>query len=81
METKKSAKANLEKRKIYFLEIGLILALGLCFAAFEWSSPEINETTLINSTISGISETDYLPPTLPEPPKEEKKEFLQEPML
>lgn len=47
METKKSAKANLEKRKIYFLELGLILALGLCFAAFEWSEPDNSNNQII----------------------------------
>lgn len=40
MEAKKSPKANLENKKVVFLEIGFILALLLVFAAFEYRSYE-----------------------------------------
>ena len=39
METKKSKRADLESKKSIFLQIGLILALGLSLAAFEWKTP------------------------------------------
>lgn len=73
MEAKKSAKANLEKRKIYFLELGLILALGLCFAAFEWSEPEISDNQINYNTGYSAFDSDIepplqiIPPELPKP--------------
>lgn len=39
METKKSEKANLETKRGIFLQLGLIVALGIAFTAFEWESP------------------------------------------
>lgn len=39
MEAKKSKSADLESKKGIFLEVGLIVALGLSLAAFEWKSP------------------------------------------
>ena len=38
MELKKSKKANLEGKRTIFLEIGLVVVLGIILAAFEWSS-------------------------------------------
>jgi protein TonB len=38
MELKKSRKADLERKKGLFLEIGFIVALGLVLLAFEWTS-------------------------------------------
>jgi protein TonB len=38
MELKKNPKADLEKMKLIFTEIGLIVALGVVLVAFEWSS-------------------------------------------
>ncbi len=40
METKKSEKANLEKKKSIFLQIGIILALIVTLLAFEWKQSE-----------------------------------------
>ena len=36
METKKSSKANLEKKKGIFFETGLVLALGVLLCAFSY---------------------------------------------
>jgi len=44
MKSKKSKKADLERKRSIFLEIGLILSLGICLFAFEWSTPEIGVT-------------------------------------
>jgi protein TonB len=44
MKPKKSNKANLEKQKKLFFEIGMIVTLGLVFIAFEWGvNPEENK--------------------------------------
>ena len=38
MEAKKSKKADLQKKRLLFLEIGYIVAIGLVLVAFEWTS-------------------------------------------
>ncbi len=43
MELKKSKKADLEKRKGLFLEVGLVVALSLILVAFEWTKGEGND--------------------------------------
>ncbi len=43
MERKKSPKADLENKKVIFVEIGLIIALGLALLAFEWKTYEKQE--------------------------------------
>jgi protein TonB len=40
MESKKTFRANLENKKLIFLEIGMIIALAICLMAFEWKSYE-----------------------------------------
>ena len=40
MELKKSKKADLEKRKGMFVEIGLVVALAITLVAFEWTKGE-----------------------------------------
>jgi protein TonB len=39
METKKNPSADLELKKPFFLQAGLIVSLTLALAAFEWQSP------------------------------------------
>jgi protein TonB len=39
MEKKKSNRANLENKRVIFLEIGFIITLTLILAAFEWRAP------------------------------------------
>jgi len=46
MENKKSAKANLEKMRTIFFEIGLIIGLSLVLFAFEWPSNSSNSSSL-----------------------------------
>ncbi len=38
MELKKTPKADLEKKKLIFSEIGLVITLVLVLMAFEWTS-------------------------------------------
>jgi periplasmic protein TonB len=40
IDEKKSAKANLETKKVFFMEFGLIIALALTLLAFEWKTYE-----------------------------------------
>jgi len=83
MEIKKSAKANLENKKIMFREIGLIIALALTFFAFEWQSKE-KATYITAEQEKAVVEEEMIPITreTPPPPPEAPKEptvadFLQ----
>lgn len=51
MEIKKSDKANLENKKLMFFEIGLIVALLIVFAAFEWTTKETSVDTLVDDRV------------------------------
>lgn len=75
METKKSPKVDLEKRRIIFLEIGLALALAICFIAFEWNTEEIETQVLGITTIDG-PEIEIL---LPDVIKKEEEEIPKDP--
>ena len=76
MEIKKSEKANLENKKLLFLEIGLIISLLIVYVAFEWTSKETNTSLLEDNTqvlveeeiISTNMETPPPPPAAPKIP-------------
>ena len=74
MEIKKSEKANLENKKLLFLEIGLVIALGITLFAFEWTSKETKVSMLEDNTEVLIEEeiipiTQDTPPPPPAAPK------------
>ena len=76
MEIKKSEKANLENKKLLFLELGLIISLGIVWFAFEWTSKETNVSVLEDNTevlveeeiISTNIDTPPPPPAAPKIP-------------
>ncbi len=76
MEIKKSEKANLENKKLLFVEIGLILSLLIVYIAFEWTTKETNTSILEDNTevlieeeiISTNMETPPPPPAAPKIP-------------
>jgi TonB family C-terminal domain len=75
MEIKKSPKANLEKMKTLFLEIGFIVALVIVFFAFDHKASARSESTLAPSAVALVEEeiipiTRETPPPPPEMPKE-----------
>lgn len=43
MELKKNPKADLQRQRSLFLEIGLAVVLGICLVAFEWSSQDVKK--------------------------------------
>lgn len=77
MELKKSKKANLENNRTIFLQIGLVVVLGIILAAFEWSSKPNMENTLgeladmdLEEEIIPITrQQEVKPPPPPPPPK------------
>ena len=76
MEIKKSEKANLENKKLLFIEIGLIISLLIVYIALEWTSKETNTAVLEDNTevlieeeiISTNMETPPPPPAAPKIP-------------
>ena len=69
MEIKKSAKASLENKKLLFTEIGLVVALGVVYGAFEWSSKDSSVAALEDTTQVLVEEEMIaLPNELPPPP-------------
>lgn len=75
-DTKKSEKADLESKKVIFVEIGLIIALAVTLLAFEWKSYEKLELTLGNVAVDDTPEEmveitqQNQPPPPPEPPQQ-----------
>ena len=82
MELKKSRKANLEKNRVIFFEIGLVIALAVTLIAFEWKGSgktELNYETPENLTLDEeimpiTRQQDVVKP--PPPPKPEISEVL-----
>jgi len=58
MELKKSKKADLERRRGMFLQIGLVAVLGLVLIAFEWTSrpEEDSDERLVAETTYEVEE-------------------------
>lgn len=73
MEVKKYPRVDLDRYHNFFVEVGLILALGICFIAFEWKTPVKEVENLGGVTVQEI-ETEIIPITRqeqvrpPEPP-------------
>ncbi|PVX52643.1 outer membrane transport energization protein TonB [Balneicella halophila] len=79
MELKKSPKADLEKRRTLFLEIGLVAALLFVWAMFEWSV-EPEKVDEVKYAMDQELEEDIVitrqdvppPPPPPPPPKQQQ---------
>jgi protein TonB len=77
MEPKKTKKADLENKKGIFLQIGIIVVLGITLAAVEWSSKPNMENTLGELADMNLEEEiipitrqqEVKPPPPPPPPK------------
>lgn len=77
MEIKKTPKADLENKKGLFTEIGLAIVLGLCLAAFEYSTREVSidfdampEEVVVEEEITPVTRQEEIkPPPPPPPPK------------
>ena len=77
MEVKKSPKADLENKKTIFMQIGLIITLGLVFIAFEWTTTDVEVTQFeIQDELDAEEEIipitrqeEVKPPPPPPPPK------------
>ncbi len=68
MEIKKSEKANLENKKLLFVEIGLVISLLITYVAFEWTSTETTVGSLGDDTTEVVLEEEIIPITQETPP-------------
>jgi protein TonB len=64
MEAKKSPEANLERKKVLFTEIGLVIALLLILIAFEWKTYHTT-VSLITHGDQVVTEEEMVPVTQP----------------
>lgn len=69
MEMKKNEKANLEKKKTLFLQVGLIIALIVCLGAMEWTSGQKKDSMFAGMSEEAIEE-EQIPVTEETPPEE-----------
>lgn len=81
MELKKSAKADLERKRNTFFLVGLVLALALVLAAFEWNNAP-RKAELAGGTPVYNVEEQFIPVTrepkkTPPPPKPKVIEFIE----
>lgn len=71
MQPKKNSKADLSKRTLLFLQMGLILVLLTTYLIIEWKSYEQGETFEPSVTMTDLKEEPVpitVPPTPPPPP-------------
>lgn len=68
MKLKKSEKANLEKKRSIFFQIGLVLAIGTVLIILEWRTSNAQKS--LNDNIVDVDmEVELIPVTYPEKPK------------
>ncbi|MDD6975649.1 MAG: energy transducer TonB [Bacteroidales bacterium] len=74
MEVKKTPKASLENKRALFIEIGLIVALAVVYIAFNWTSKDVQVSTL-EAENQVVQEEEIIPITqeTPPPPPETPK--------
>lgn len=82
MEVKKNPKVDLEKWKVIFVQIGLVITLGVVLLAFEWTTTDETASSLgelddmeIEEEIIPITRQEEPPPP-PPPPQQEVIEEL-----
>ena len=78
MEIKKSPQANLENKRVLFIEIGLIVALIVILAAFEYKTYDKN-VSMITAEVQQVIEEEQIPITMETPPP--PPEMPQAPVL
>ncbi len=74
MEAKKTPKADLENKRTFFVQIGLIVALAAMLVAFEWKTYDVQQVDLGERQVETIEEEmveitqQNKPPPPPAPP-------------
>ena len=86
MQVKKSKKADLERKRTLFLEIGLALVLGIIFVAFEWGTSDTSNSALGDLSMDENFEEEIIntfqeekpPPPPEEEPEPEPEQVVEE---
>ena len=68
MELKKSPKADLGNKKLLFLEIGLIISLGVTYLAFNYTTDDVAKSTLEENQVAEEVEEVMITEPLETPP-------------
>ncbi len=74
MEAKKTPKADLESKRTFFIQVGLVIALGLMLVAFEWKTYDVEQMDLSARQVETVEEEmveitqQNKPPPPPAPP-------------
>lgn len=82
MDLKKSPKASLEDKKLFFLMIGFVMVLSLIYIGLEWTQSEVTVYDTIDASLLAEEELDVIqttqdvPPPPPPPPAPEVVEVL-----
>ncbi len=82
MDLKKSPKASLEDKKLYFLLIGFVMVLSLIYIGLEWTKSEVtvyenvNSDFLVEDELDVIQTSQEVTPPPPPPPAPEVVEVL-----
>ncbi|MFO7939098.1 MAG: TonB family protein [Bacteroidales bacterium] len=79
MRSRKTNKANLEKRRFLFFELGMLFALTCVFVAFEWSSTD-KQIEIKNGTTELNLDQDIIPITRPKEPEKPKPLPVEKPV-
>lgn len=79
MEPKKSQKADLERSRGIFLQVGLVLVLALVWLAFEWTTrpSDLDEEKLIAETTYEVEEMQVTRREEPKPPEPEQQQVTE----
>ncbi len=82
MEIKKSPKANLEKYKLMFLAIGLIVSIGLMVFAFNWQTSsaksDLAQTNVVEEEeMVEITRQDLKEPPPPPPQEQQQQQTIE----
>jgi protein TonB len=62
MELKKSPKADLERKRFIFLELGLVIVLGITLIAFEWTTRS-TEASDLQIALEDVGDEEQIPIT------------------
>ncbi|MGW8121296.1 energy transducer TonB [Roseivirga echinicomitans] len=82
MEAKKTPSADINKKSSLFLAIGLLVSLGITFAAFEWKKTEKGEMMDLGMVTDDFEDLIEIPPTEqppPPPPPKQQPQIIEIP--
>lgn len=74
MDNRKTPKADLEHKRSFFIEIGLIVALAVVFFGFEWEKSDTKENTFNTEVKIDVEEDIVMNTKREEPPPQQQQQ-------